>query len=63
MTLKGTREHQTTPSSKTTEGHPQSDVTQRRAGFLQATDQRSFQLKSMYQTKSLKWLNRVVFYL
>ncbi len=24
---------------------------------------RSFQLKSKYQTKSLKWLNRVVFYL
>ncbi len=53
-------ERQSAPS-KTTEGHPQSDVTQQRAEFPQAT-QRHFNLKASIK-QPLKWLNRVVFYL
>ncbi len=53
-------ERQSAPS-KTTEGHPQSDVTQRRAEFPQAT-QRHFNLKASIK-QPLKWLNRVVLYL
>ncbi len=51
-------ERQTAPS-KPPEGHPQSDVTQRRAEFPQAT-QRHFNLKASIK-QPLKWLNRVVF--
>ncbi len=44
---KGTQERQTAPRANqaTTEGHPQSDVTQQRAEFPQAT-QRHFNLKA-----------------
>ncbi len=51
-------ERQTAPS-KPPEGHPQSDEDTRNS----LEPYRSFQLKSKYQTKPLKWLNRVVFYL
>ncbi len=51
------KQHRAT-SQATTEGHPQSDVTQRHdtRGFQpgnETADQRSFQLKSKYQTKPL----------
>ncbi len=51
-------ERQTAPS-KTTEGHPQSDVTQRRAEFPQAT-QRHFNLKASIKQNLYKVAELVV---